>query len=290
MIRKKIIIALLSIFILSACGSNVETIPTSTSIPTLQAISTFTPEPTATHTPIPTATPFQYTSCMDEGLREKIRTNMEDELGMTASEYFQELMKVPEFAENGQYAFDFQYSGAKLAGRGFISGAAEVSLAHLPGFSKGDVAMCVYVSTADEPDVMIPVVQSFTKNGEYSQTFMYKNEYNPGVENRITIHKSMEEVRDFFGESGEKVIGDVVELYIMRFGQGATDADFTKIEFSIMPLASNMAKLTEALAEDYLSRVETADGHPAEMVKKLDPNLGDVGLFADYARVIKKKK
>lgn len=50
MIHKIIITVLLFSFVLSACGSNVETISTSTSVPALQATSTFTPQPTATPT------------------------------------------------------------------------------------------------------------------------------------------------------------------------------------------------------------------------------------------------
>ena len=44
---RKIITVLLFSFALSACGSNVETISTSTPVPALYATSTFTPEPTA---------------------------------------------------------------------------------------------------------------------------------------------------------------------------------------------------------------------------------------------------
>lgn len=55
---RKMLTTLLFVFMLSACGSNIETIqPFSTSIPTLQATSTFTPEPTQTLTPTITHTP-----------------------------------------------------------------------------------------------------------------------------------------------------------------------------------------------------------------------------------------
>lgn len=230
----------------------------------------------------------EYTSCLDGELRETIRTNMEEQLGMTASEYFQELIKIPEFAASGQYAFDFQAIGDKIAGIGFISGATEVSLANLPGFSKGDVAMCVYFSTADAPNEMIPVVHSYTKNGEYVKAFAYKD--STGSETNFNNHRSMDETRKFFGEMGKNEIGNVAWLYIHRFGAGATDADFDTPDGEKLSYSYGINWLVDALETDYLSRVETADRHPLAMVEQLDPDLGDVGLIADYTRVIHKRK
>lgn len=65
----KMLTTLLFVFMLSACGSTIETIqPTSTSTPTLQTTSTFTPEPTQTLTPTITHTPMPTTiPCPEAG-------------------------------------------------------------------------------------------------------------------------------------------------------------------------------------------------------------------------------
>lgn len=224
-----------------------------------------------------------YNSCLEDELRETIRINVEEQLGMTAGEYFQELKKEYGIVGNFKYTPE-----NKLFGHVFVSGAAEVSLANLPGFSKDDVAMCVYFSTADAPDVMIPVMHSYTLQGKYVQAFLYKD--STGSETNFNNHRSMDETREFFGEMGNNEIGNVAWLYIHRFGQGATDADFDAPDGEKLSFSYGINWLVDALETDYLSRVETAEGHPLAMVEQLDPGLGDVGLIADYTRVIHKRK
>lgn len=272
MTRKTLITAWLFVFILSACGSNVETIPpTSTSIPTLQATFTFTPEPTASLTPIPTETPFQYTSCLDSQLMEEIKVGFTEKFEMTLDEYIDKIVVL------GKYSRLFSYSPTDSISQAdyLLLGGSEISLASLTGADKDDRAFCLYFVDDSDTSIIFPVVLAYTYKSIFYLTSPIGN--NTGDKSGLSHFTSIDELREWWAKSPDRLeVGDVL-LIRYHFYKGISSPEqIEKLEHSKIP--ENISQFLTILNNNYLQRISGIID-PLTASQELRQEEGDIGLF-----------
>jgi len=270
MTRKTLIIILLFSFVLSACGSNVETIqPTSTSVSTLQATSTFTPEPTTTNTLIPTATPFQYTSCLDPQLMEEIKVGFTEKFEMTLDEY------VDKIADLGKYSRFFSYSSNESQADYLLLGGSEISLANLNAADESDKAFCLYFVDDSDTSIIFPVVLAYTYKSIFYLTSPIGN--NTGDKSGLSHFTSIDELREWWTKSPDRLeVGDVL-LIRYHFYKGISSPEqIEKLEHSKIP--ENISQFLTILNNDYLQRISGIID-PLTASQELRQEEGDIGLF-----------
>lgn len=283
MTRKTLITALLFVFILSSCGSNVETIqPTLTSIPTLQATSTFTPEPTATNTPIPTETPFQYTSCLDPQLMEEIKAGFTEKFEMTLDEY------IDLIAATGKYQRQFyKLSNGNTQAQYLLIGGSEVSIGHLNGMSESDTAFCLYFVDDSDTSTLFPIVLAFTQGGEWNLTTPIGDNTGDGSVG-LSAFTSIDELREWWTSGTNKLNpGDVLMLNYHPFDGVETPDQVSNLGREKIQKFENVAKLIKAMNNNYLQSIAGIDS-PVSAVGQLSSEANDIGLFVK-AMVLEQK-
>lgn len=268
---RNILTALLFVFILSACGSNVETIPTSTPIPTLQATSTFTLEPIVTNTPIPTPTPFQYTSCVHPELMNEVKDNAIKLLGMSFEDYITKLLQEGKFFRQDPWS----PRGSTYPKLVFV-GSAEVSIAGLKGASEGDMLFCAYLVNDEDVETLIPTIVAYTKNGNFYQI----TDINERIKGKLQREDmtSMEDIEGWFTGSNGVRVGDVLIGAYQSFSGVNSINEVADLEWDKHFFAKETATLMNMLPNDYLER-NTIRRFLIETAQALSFEDGDIGII-----------
>ena len=271
---RKIITTLLLIFILTACESNVETVPTSIPIPTLQSTLTSTSEPTAIHTPIPTEALFQYTSCLNPLLIEEIKADFAEKFKMSVDEYIDKIVTFGKYdrafyllSENNNTQADY-----------VLMGGAEISLANLSGAEKDDRAFCLFFVDDSDTSILIPMVISYTYKANFYKTSWVHDGFETGA--KPFALNSMEEIREWWkNDLSKPSIGDVFLINYHSFEGIRMPEQVTELVPSTeAPFPEEVAQLLKLLGGDYLQRISGINS-PLSAVGELGFELGDIGLF-----------
>lgn len=288
MIRKIIITVLLFSFVLSACGSNVETIPTSTSIPTLQATSTFTPEPTATNTSIPTETPFLYTSCADPKFSISLDETFLQEVGETIPDYLDIIV------QNGNYKKEFGYSPDTGVSSIYLMyvGSARISLKHLSGAWADDEALCAFFVSYADTEIKVPFVLGYTYQGAFNPTVaLYDGRLGLNEKATYITANSISERESWLESVNGPNKGDLFHLYFQSFIGIDNFSEFEQMDSSRQLFYKDfLLILFKSLGDDFFKRLEGAGYSPTELAKRLSFSDGDVGLYANMIQWIGSSK
>lgn len=290
MTRKTLITALLFIFILSACGSNVETIqPTSTLFPTLQATSTFTPEPTATNTPIPTATPFRYTSCSDSKLINEVVSNFETRNGMTLDQAYDLLRKDPDFGiEATSNSGDPAH---QITTRIFYLGNRLVSGESIPGGQVKNV-LCAYgriMAPLDDGSYStVPVPLGWEDMQGNFHYFVYGRDRasvtgegddsnNIEAQKKTTLD-SLTTAQQFLDGIPD---GAIIKVNIRTFSRLSNVEDIVELTGEAYDYTNNLQDFLRMLGKQWADRNfdQHLNGIPSTL-SRVSPEAGDQGLYS----------